>query len=106
MKTQHVCVLGSTGSIGVNTLDVISRHPDTLSVYALSAHSRIEQLAEQAASTGAKVVIVPTDQGRRRSEQCCSRTRPFPDIRGGAAALAAPPPDPQLPTALGATGWA
>ncbi|HEY9573202.1 MAG TPA: 1-deoxy-D-xylulose-5-phosphate reductoisomerase, partial [Pusillimonas sp.] len=102
MKTQHVCVLGSTGSIGVNTLDVISRHPDTLSVYALSAHSRIEQLAEQAASTGAKVVIVPTDQGRRRFEQCWSGTRPLPEIRVGAAALAETAADPQVTTVMAA----
>ena len=45
MKLQRVCVLGSTGSIGESTLDVISRHPDTLSVHALSAFSRIEKLA-------------------------------------------------------------
>jgi 1-deoxy-D-xylulose-5-phosphate reductoisomerase len=66
MKQQQVCVLGSTGSIGVNTLDVIARHPDTLSVFALSAHSRIEQLAKQAAATGGKVVSVPTEQARAR----------------------------------------
>ncbi|MGB3291072.1 MAG: 1-deoxy-D-xylulose-5-phosphate reductoisomerase, partial [Burkholderiaceae bacterium] len=74
MKEQRVCVLGSTGSIGVNTLDVISRHPDTLSVYALSAHSRIEQLAGQAADTGAKVVIVPDEPARARFKQAWAGT--------------------------------
>src|SRR3546814_17537839 len=69
---------------------------------ALSAHSRIEQLAEQAASTGAKVVIVPTDQGRRRFEQCWSGTRPLPEIRVGAAALAETAADPQVPTVMAA----
>jgi 1-deoxy-D-xylulose-5-phosphate reductoisomerase len=44
---QRVCVLGSTGSIGVNTLDVIARHPDRYEVVALSAMSRVDALAAQ-----------------------------------------------------------
>ena len=44
---QHVTILGATGSIGVSTLDVLARHPDRYSVYALTAHSRVEELAAQ-----------------------------------------------------------
>ncbi|WP_246128481.1 1-deoxy-D-xylulose-5-phosphate reductoisomerase [Pleionea sediminis] len=44
---QQVTVLGSTGSIGVNTLDVIIRHPDKYQVFALSAHTNAEKLIEQ-----------------------------------------------------------
>jgi len=45
---QHsVTVLGSTGSIGVNTLDVLARHPQQFSVFALSGHSRIDLLFAQ-----------------------------------------------------------
>ena len=44
---QQVSVLGSTGSIGVNTLDVIARHPDRYRVYALAANRSTEALAEQ-----------------------------------------------------------
>jgi 1-deoxy-D-xylulose-5-phosphate reductoisomerase len=48
MKTvQRVCVLGSTGSIGVNTLDVVSRHAERFQVVALTAHSRMEELFAQ-----------------------------------------------------------
>ena len=42
-----VCVLGATGTIGVNTLDVLRRHPEQYNVIALSAHSQYERLAEQ-----------------------------------------------------------
>ncbi|MEX2524807.1 MAG: 1-deoxy-D-xylulose-5-phosphate reductoisomerase [Gammaproteobacteria bacterium] len=42
-----VTILGSTGSIGVNTLDVISRHPERYRVVALSANSDVERLVEQ-----------------------------------------------------------
>ena len=48
MKTmQSVCILGSTGSIGANTLDVVSRHPERFQVVALTAHSRMEELYAQ-----------------------------------------------------------
>ena len=44
---QRITVLGSTGSVGVNTLDVISRHPDRFEVFALSAATRVEELLAQ-----------------------------------------------------------
>jgi 1-deoxy-D-xylulose-5-phosphate reductoisomerase len=44
---QRITILGSTGSIGVSTLDVLARHPDRYQVYALTAHSQMEQLAAQ-----------------------------------------------------------
>ncbi|AXA90478.1 1-deoxy-D-xylulose-5-phosphate reductoisomerase [Massilia sp. YMA4] len=46
---QRITILGATGSIGVSTLDVIARHPDRYSVYALSAHGRVQELAAQCA---------------------------------------------------------
>lgn len=48
MKTR-IAVLGSTGSIGTSTLDVVASHPDKLSVAGLAARSRIEVLEEQVA---------------------------------------------------------
>ena len=47
MKLQNVTVLGSTGSIGVSTLDVIRRHPDRYRAFALCAHTQIDKLFEQ-----------------------------------------------------------
>ena len=44
---QMVTILGSTGSVGINTLRVISAHPGRYGVFALTAHSNIEILAEQ-----------------------------------------------------------
>ncbi len=102
MKFQRVCVLGSTGSIGVNTLDVIARHPETLSVYALSAYSRIEKLASQALATGAAVVIVPDEPARRRFTSAWPAGRALPEIRVGAAALADTAADPQASTVMAA----
>ncbi|CAN5537169.1 1-deoxy-D-xylulose-5-phosphate reductoisomerase [soil metagenome] len=44
---QRICILGSTGSIGTSTLDVIARHPNRFEVVALTAHSRSDDLFEQ-----------------------------------------------------------
>ncbi len=47
MTPQKVCILGSTGSIGTNTLDVLGRHPDRFDVFALTAHSKADELRDQ-----------------------------------------------------------
>lgn len=44
---QSVTVLGSTGSIGVSTLDVLARHPDRYSIYALTANTSVDELFAQ-----------------------------------------------------------
>ncbi|MEC5160203.1 1-deoxy-D-xylulose-5-phosphate reductoisomerase [Janthinobacterium sp. CG_23.3] len=72
---QRITILGATGSIGVSTLDVLARHPERYSVFALSAHSKVEQLAGQ-----------------------CERFRPERAVVGSAAAAA------QLSTLLRAKG--
>lgn len=48
-KKQRVTVLGSTGSVGVNTLDVIAAHPDLFDVFALSAATKVDVLLAQCA---------------------------------------------------------
>ena len=57
-SAQSITILGSTGSIGVSTLDVIARHPDRYSVYALTAHSKVEALVEQCARFHPQCVVV------------------------------------------------
>lgn len=47
MTIQNITILGSTGSIGVSTLDVIRRHPDRYQAFALCAHSQVDKLFEQ-----------------------------------------------------------
>jgi len=44
---KGICILGATGSIGVNTLDVAARHPEKYKIVALSANSQIDRLVEQ-----------------------------------------------------------
>jgi len=56
--TRKLCILGSTGSIGVNTLDVIRAHPDQFKVTALTAGRQIERLAEQCLEFKPKIAVV------------------------------------------------
>ena len=67
---RHICVLGSTGSIGVSTLDVIRAHPDLFKVESLTAHSNIELLAKQCAEFKPTMVVVGSaDAASRLNEQ-------------------------------------
>ena len=45
-RPQNLCILGATGSIGLNTLDVAARHPQRFRIFALSANERIDELAQ------------------------------------------------------------
>src|SRR5690554_1052057 len=47
LKMKGICILGSTGSIGVSTLDVVARHPDLYRVVALTANNNLDRLYEQ-----------------------------------------------------------
>ena len=55
---QTITILGATGSIGVSTLDVIARHADKYSVFALTAHSQITALAVQCRQFNPKYAVV------------------------------------------------
>jgi len=47
MRQQSICILGSTGSIGTNTLDVVARHPERFQVFALTSHQRVPDMLAQ-----------------------------------------------------------
>lgn len=55
---KQLAILGSTGSIGTQTLDVVRAHPDRYSVYALCAHRSIDKLVEQALEFKPEVVCI------------------------------------------------
>ena len=55
---KQLCILGSTGSIGTQTLDVVATYPDRYSVYALCAHRSVDKLIEQARQFKPEVVCI------------------------------------------------
>jgi 1-deoxy-D-xylulose-5-phosphate reductoisomerase len=62
VNSQKLCILGSTGSIGESTLDVISRNPERFEVIALTANRNTGKLAEQCARFGARLAVVADPQ--------------------------------------------
>lgn len=99
---QSVCVLGATGSIGQSTLDVIARNPETMRVYALSAFSRMAELAQLAQQSRAEVVVVPDDAAVQRFKAAWSSAQPLPEIRLGAEGLKQTASDPAVHTVMAA----
>ena len=55
---KQLCILGSTGSIGTQTLDIVRAYPERYSVYALCAHRSIDKLVEQAQEFHPEVVCI------------------------------------------------
>lgn len=55
---QRITVLGSTGSVGVSTLDVIARHPERFEVFALSAATKVDELLAQCAQFSPKFAVM------------------------------------------------
>lgn len=57
-KIQQVTILGATGTIGAQTLDVISQHPEKFNVFALTANSNVDALFEQSRQFKPKYAVV------------------------------------------------
>lgn len=60
MKKQ-ICILGSTGSIGTQALDIIAQHSDLYEVYALTANNRVDELAAQARRFHPAAVVIANE---------------------------------------------
>ncbi len=61
MSVRNLTILGATGTIGVNTLDVVARHPQRFRVVALSGQHQIERLAEQCRRFRPRYAVVLTE---------------------------------------------
>lgn len=87
MTIQNITVLGSTGSIGGSTLDVVAMHPERYQVYALAANSQVDKLFEQCQqfqpAFAVLVDVAAAAQLRNRLAAAGSRT----EVLHGAAAL-------------------
>ena len=88
---SRLTVLGSTGSIGVNTLDVIRQNNHRYQVYALAAGRNVERLAEQILEFRPQVAVVPTEERRvALSERLAGLAKSeWPELLFGPQALVA-----------------
>ena len=85
MKKQ-ICILGSTGSIGTQALDVIEQHADLYEAYCLTANNRYEELAEQARKFKPAAVVIANES---LYEPLCRLLDDCPEVKvyAGKAAL-------------------
>ena len=83
---HSICILGSTGSIGTQALDVISQHEDRYEVYALTANNKVELLAQQAQQYNPAAVVIANEE---RYDELKALLSDRPDIKvyAGAQAL-------------------
>ena len=87
MKRENISVLGSTGSIGENTLDVIGRNPDHFRVVALTANRNIEKLAEQCARFDARLAVTADPLLEQDLSDALKRSGARADVLVGDAGL-------------------
>lgn len=83
---QQICILGSTGSIGTQALEVIAEHSDLYEAYCLTANNHVDKLAEQARKFKPAAVVIANE---KHYETLCSLLSDCPDIKvyAGAKAL-------------------
>jgi len=106
-KTRLVSVLGSTGSIGINTLDVIARHPDRFEVYALAAHSSVDSMLAQCLAFAPRYAVMMDEAAATLLRQRLPAGFPT-QVRHGESGLAyivtAPEVDVVMAAIVGAAG--
>lgn len=107
MKKQKICILGSTGSIGTQALDVIAQHPDRYEAYCLTANNSVERLAEQARRFSPACVVI-ANEARYGELKALLADRPDIQIYAGSEALGqvveAGPVDVVLASMVGFSG--
>src|SRR5688572_23482721 len=78
---QRIAVLGSTGSVGANTLDVIARHPDRFEVFAISGAKQVDLMLQQCARFRPAFAVMAGEEagrelaGRIESEGLATQVR-------------------------------
>jgi len=84
---QRVCVLGATGRIGTNTLDVLARHPDRFEVIALTAHGRVAELRDQCLKWKPRFAVVAEPDAAQMLQRELRAAGLRTEVMHGSAAL-------------------
>ena len=86
-RKQRICILGSTGSVGTSTLDVLSRHPERFEVFALTAHSRVDDLLAQCLVWKPRFAALPTVELAQTLQTKLRATSSSTEVLAGPQAL-------------------
>ena len=86
-KVQSVSILGSTGYIGVNTLDVIARQPELYQVFALTAHSRVDLMTAQCVQFRPRFAVMVSEPHGRELKRALAEMSLPTEVLWGSEAL-------------------
>jgi 1-deoxy-D-xylulose-5-phosphate reductoisomerase len=84
---KAVTILGSTGSIGVSTLDVLSRHPDKFNVYALTANGSVDTMFEQCQQYQPAIAVMLENKAAEQLQHKLKQSGSQTEVLAGEAAL-------------------
>lgn len=99
---QRITVLGSTGSIGKSTLDVLSRHPDRFRVHALTASTQVDLMLSQCAQFRPQVAVMVDPEAARALADRLRTEGIQTEVRSGVAALDAVASEPEVDAVMAA----
>ena len=100
--SRRIVILGSTGSIGINTLDVIRAHPDRFKVVALTAGKQIDRLAEQCIEFKPAIAVVSEVDDAKRLETLLRQKNISTQVMYGPASLVTAVTDSDCDTVMAA----
>ena len=110
VRPQRVCILGATGSVGMATLDVIGRHHERFEVFALTAHSRLDELFALCLRFRPRFAAVGDEAGAAslagRLAQAGAKTEVMHGNRAACELAAHPEVDSVMAAIVGAAGLA
>jgi 1-deoxy-D-xylulose-5-phosphate reductoisomerase len=86
-KIKNIAVLGATGSIGLNTLDVIARHPDRFRAFALSAATKVNELAAQCEKFAPRFAVMTNADAAAQLRELLKLRSPATEVLAGPDAL-------------------
>jgi len=102
MAAERVTILGSTGSIGVSTLDVIARDPERFEVHALTAQANVEKLAEQCLEHRPAVAVMVDPEAGAALRDLLQRAGVATQVRVGVDALVEVASEPEVDVVMAA----
>jgi len=101
-KPQRITVLGSTGSIGTNTLDVIARHPERFQVFALTGATQVDLMLRQCAQFKPRFAVMVHAQAAQQLKDKIQAEGLNTEVLSGAAALDEVSAHPDVETVMAA----
>lgn len=102
LKKQRVAVLGSTGSIGVSTLEVMALHPDRYEVFALSAATQVDKMLAQCLQFKPVFAVMASPEHGRELEEKCKQNGISTRVLCGPKAIEEIAEHPQVDTVMAA----